>query len=226
MVTIMADTGLLRAVAERGTSNAQRNQLQRFDWLKQALEIFVNEGIDAIRITRLANDLGVTRGSFYWHFRNREDLINSLVSYWKDKNTAAITDSMTQASSLADGIFRFFETCIDAALFDSRLDLALREWARRSPSIHAMIDDEDAARIEALRQFYLRFDYPMPQALIRARVLYYSQIGFYALGTTDSLQTRLEYTEPYFEAFTGQQLTRLEAEGFQRYILGKYGDLT
>jgi AcrR family transcriptional regulator len=226
MVAIMADTGLLRAVAERGAPIAERNQLQRFDWLQRALQIFVDEGIDAIRITRLANDLGVTRGSFYWHFHNREDLIDALVSYWKDKNTAAITDSMTQASSLADGIFRFFETCIDAALFDPRLDLALREWARRSPTIHAMVDNEDAERIEALRQFYLRFDYPMPQALIRARVLYYSQIGFYALGTRESLQTRLGYTEAYFEAFTGQQLTRRDAENFRSYILDKYGALT
>jgi AcrR family transcriptional regulator len=173
----MSDTNLLRAVAERGVTIPERNQLQRFDWLQKALEIFVEEGIDSIRITRLADDLGVTRGSFYWHFQNREDLINSLVSFWKDKNTAAITGSVAQAASLADGILRFFETCIDGSQFDPRLDLALREWARRSTAIRELLDREDEARIEALRRFYLRFDYPMPQALIRARVLYYSQIG-------------------------------------------------
>jgi len=220
----MPDSKLLRAVAERGTPAPERNQLQRFDWLRTALDIFVAEGIDAVRITRLAADLGVTRGSFYWHFRNREDLINSLVSYWKDKNTVAITASMAQATSLADGIFRFFETCIDAALFDPRLDLALREWARRSASIHALVASEDQARIDALCAFYERFDYPMPQALIRARVLYYSQIGFYALGTSESLETRLGYTQAYFEAFTGRQLSALEAQQFRRYILDKYGD--
>ena len=220
----MPDSKLLRAVAERGAPAPERNQLQRFDWLRTALDIFVAEGIDAVRITRLAADLGVTRGSFYWHFRNREDLITSLVSYWKDKNTAAITESMAQATSLADGIFRFFETCIDAALFDPRLDLALREWARRSASIHALVASEDQARIDALCAFYERFDYPMPQALIRARVLYYSQIGFYALGTSESLKTRLGYTEAYFEAFTGRQLSALEAQQFRRYILEKYGD--
>ena len=220
----MTDNNLLRAVAERGSPAAERSQLQRFDWLHQALEIFVKEGIDAISITRLANDLGVTRGSFYWHFKNREDLIESLVAYWKDKNTAAITTSVAQASSLSDGIFRFFETCIDDALFDPRLDLALREWARRSPSIHQLVNDEDAARIDALCQFYRRFDYPMPQALIRARVLYYSQIGFYALGTSESLQTRLDYTEAYFEAFTGQRLTQQQTDEFRDYILANYGD--
>ena len=220
----MADTKLLRAVAERGAHPQERNQLQRFDWLRTALDIFVAEGIDAVRITRLADDLGVTRGSFYWHFQNRADLIDSLVSYWKDKNTAAITGSMAQAVSLADGIFRFFETCIDAAQFDPRLDLALREWARRSESIHRLVESEDQARIDALCEFYRRFDYPMPQALIRARVLYYSQIGFYALGTRESIQTRLGYTEAYFEAFTGRQLARSETEKFRRHILDNYGD--
>ncbi len=219
----MSDTSLLRAVAERGNSSPERKQLQRFDWLQKALEIFVDEGIDSIRITRLASDLGVTRGSFYWHFHNREDLIDSLVSYWKDKNSVAITASVSQALSLADGIFRFFETCIDESQFDPRLDLALREWARRSDAIRALLDGEDQIRIEALRQFYLRFDYPMPQALIRARVLYYSQIGFYALGTYESLETRLSYTEAYFEAFTGQQLTAGESKDFRRHILDKYG---
>jgi AcrR family transcriptional regulator len=220
----MADTKLLRAVAERGAATPERSQLQRFDWLQTALQIFVDEGIDAVRITRLADDLKVTRGSFYWHFKNREDLLMSLVSYWKGKNTAAITESIAQATSLSDGILRLFETCVDAAQFDPRLDLALREWARRSDSIHRLVDSEDAARIDALRQFYQRFDYPMPQALIRARVFYYSQIGFYALGTRESLDTRLGYTEAYFEAFTGQQLSPLEANRFRRRILENYGD--
>jgi AcrR family transcriptional regulator len=220
----MTDTDLLKAVAERGSNSQERQQLQRFDWLQTALEIFVAEGIDAVRITRLANDLGVTRGSFYWHFKDRQDLLHGLVSYWKDKNTAAITGAIDRAGALADGILRFFETCVDDALFDPRLDLALREWARRSASIHALVDGEDEARIDALCRFYRRFDYPMPEALIRARVLYYSQIGFYALGTRESLQTRLGYTEAYFEAFTGRQLGADEAKAFRRQMLADHGD--
>ena len=220
----MPDTGLLRAVAERGTSNPQRSQLQRFDWLLKALDIFVAEGIDAVRITRLARDLGVTRGSFYWHFRNREDLIDTLVSYWKDKNTEAITESVSHAGDLADGIFRFFETCIDTARFDPRLDLALREWARRSAKVRTLVDREDEARIKELCDFFSRFGYAMPEALIRARVLYYSQIGFYALEVTESLATRLGYTEAYFECFTGCQLKAADAENFRQHILETYGD--
>jgi AcrR family transcriptional regulator len=220
----MPDTSLLKAAAERGAPPQDRKQLQRVDWLQCALEVFVSEGIDAVRITRLAEDLGLTRGSFYWHFENREDLIDALVSYWKDKNTAALTRAVDNATSLADGIFRFFETCIDAAYFDSRLDLAIREWSRRSPQIRELVDREDAARLEALQSFFAAFDYPMPEALIRARVLYYSQIGFYALEIEEPLSTRLGYTEAYFECFTGQKLDPHQAEEFRRHILDTYGE--
>ncbi|MCP4301814.1 MAG: TetR/AcrR family transcriptional regulator [Gammaproteobacteria bacterium] len=220
----MSDASLLQEIAKRGISNPERKQLQRIDWLLRALEIFVAEGIDAVRITRLAQELGVTRGSFYWHFENREDLIDALVSYWKDKNTRAITESVANASNLAEGIFRFFETCIDAALFDPRLDLALREWARRSSNVRNMLDIEDEARIKSLCEFFTRFGYALPDALIRARILYYSQIGFYALEVKEPLATRLSYTAAYFECFTGQQLNPLDAENFRTYILDTYGD--
>jgi len=221
----MADKALLKLVAERGTSTAERKQLQRFDWLLKALEIFIDEGIDAVRITRLADELGVTRGSFYWHFSNREDLIEALVEYWKDRNTDSVIDSVKDANSLSDGIFSFFETCLDTRLFDPRLDLAIREWARRSPEIREQLDIADNTRIEALTKFFQRFDYPMPEAFIRARVLYFAQIGFYALDVREPLETRIGYSEAYFLSFTGQILDPVEAEHFRQITREKFGDL-
>jgi AcrR family transcriptional regulator len=220
----MSDASLLKTVAERGAAIPERKQLQRFDWLQRALELFVAEGIEALRITRLADDLNVTRGSFYWHFANREELIDALVSFWKDKNTPTITRTAEAAASLEDGILRFFETCVDTAQFDPRLDLALREWARRSAPIRELVDFEDRARIDALRDFYSRFGYPAPDALIRARVLYYSQIGFYALEVSEPLDTHLGYTESYYECFTGQKLGAAKAESFRRHIVEPYAE--
>jgi AcrR family transcriptional regulator len=220
----MADKALLRTVADRGNNTLERNQLQRFDWLLAALEIFVAEGIDAVRITRLADDLGVTRGSFYWHFVNRDELIAALVEYWRDKNTSVITDSVSNASSLSDGIFRFFDTCVDNHQFDPRLDLAIREWARRSEDIRQQVDAADSARVAAITDFFTRFNYPMPEAFIRARVIYFAQIGFYALDVKEPLATRVSYTEAYYQAFTGKQLKPEEADAFRKLIMKKYGE--
>ena len=220
----MADQTLLRAVADRGAAQPDRNQLQRFDWLLKALEIFVEEGIDAVRVTRLADELTVTRGSFYWHFSNRDDLIDALVDYWRDKNTSSLIDAFEGAASLSDGIFRFFETCLDPTVFDPRLDLAIREWSRRSEKIRTEMDAADNARIESITEFFKRFDYPMPDAFIRARVLYYAQIGFYALDVKESLKTRLSYTEAYYESFTGKTLDPKIATANKQQILEKFGD--
>lgn len=220
----MADTILLRTVADRGGNSIDRNQLQRFDWLLAALDIFVAEGIDAVRITRLADNLGVTRGSFYWHFADRGDLISTLVDYWSDKNTSAIVEAVTKANSLSNGIFRFFDTCIDSSLFDPRLDLAIREWARRSEDIREKVDAADSARVQAITDFFTRFDYPMPDAFIRARVIYFAQIGFYALDVKEPLSTRVSYTEAYYESFTGKHLKPEEADTFRKWIAKKYAD--
>ena len=214
---------LLQAVAERNTASSNRKQLQRVDWLQKALKIFVSEGIDAIRITALSESLGVTRGSFYWHFKNREELIDALVSYWKSKNTPALINSFDNAEDFSEGILRFFETCVDSTQFDSRLDLAIREWARRSDQIRKQIDQEDSKRIESVQNFFQRFQFSMPEALIRARVLYFTQIGFYALEVQEPLTTRLSYTEAYFECFTGRQLEPRKAERFQTHIQNTYG---
>lgn len=224
MDQLMADTSLLKAVAEKGAASPGRRQLQRFDWLQQALELFVAEGIEAVRITRLADELEVTRGSFYWHFANREDLIEALVSFWKSKNTAAIESAVASSTSLEQGILNFFEICVDNAQFDPRLDLALREWARRSASIRKLVDFEDRARIDLLRDFYARCEYSDTDALIRARVLYYSQIGFYALDSVESLPTRLDFTEAYYRCFTGRKLSAARAAKFRQHILETYGE--
>lgn len=220
----MSDAALLKAAARKSTQPNVRGQLSRFDWLEAALSIFLNEGIDSIRITRLSNDLGVSRGSFYWHFDNREDLIDALVEFWRSKNTQGITSTVEQVNSLSEGILNFFETCIDSSKFDPRLDLAIREWARRSDIIRKLVASEDDQCIDALSRFYQRFDYSMPDALIRARVLYFSQIGFYALEVTESLTTRLSYTESYFECFTGEKLSKTNAKRFEKHILTTYRD--
>jgi len=217
----------LRAVADKGLEPVERNQLKRFDWLLAALELFVAEGIDAVRITRLADELGVTRGSFYWHFSNRDDLVESLVAYWRDKNTSVIVEAVSKATSLSDGIFNFFDTCVDHNQFDPRLDLAIREWARRSEEIREQIDLADETRVKAITEMFSRFAYAMPDAFIRARVIYFAQIGFYALDVKESLSTRLAYTEAYYECFTGKKLGTALADSFRKRINDKYlGKLT
>jgi AcrR family transcriptional regulator len=60
----------------------QTTVLARRDWIDAGLELLVGKGVDHVKITRLADALGVTRGSFYWHFKDRDDLLSALVEDW------------------------------------------------------------------------------------------------------------------------------------------------
>ena len=67
-------------------------QLSRKDWLDEALRALETEGIGGVRILRLATRLGVTRGSFYWHFENRDELLHALLEHWVELSTqSAVT---------------------------------------------------------------------------------------------------------------------------------------
>ena len=224
MESNMSDTQLLKNVAEQNQRIVEKAQLNRFQWLQCALNIFVSEGINSVRVTRIADELNVSRGSFYWHFDNREDLVSDLVKFWKEKNTNGIIQSVNQPESLHQGIFKFFETTINEALFDSRLDLAVREWARRSEKVRKLLDFEDQTRITAIRNFFELFGYHSTDALIRARVLYFSQIGFYALSVKEPLKVRVNYTEHYYECFTGKKAPKKAIKDFQNHILTIYGE--
>ena len=219
----MIDNSLLESVARRGSKPREQQQLARLDWLQCALQLFVNEGIDALRITRLADELNVTRGSFYWHFDNREDLVEALVTFWQAKNTTGICEPFDQADSLDSGILSYFAATIEGARFDPRLDLAIREWARRDTRIRQLVDSEDRTRIDSIRRFFQRFGNPMPDALIRARVLYYSQIGFYALEDRETLGVRLSHTAAWYRCLTGEDLDTNTVQDFRREMLQQFG---
>src|SRR5699024_12245672 len=89
----MPNRKLLQKVADAGANNPSVPSLGRVDWLEAAIEQFTKKGINAVLITRLAEQLKVTRGRFYWHFENRSDLLEALVSFWSQKNAQAVSSA-------------------------------------------------------------------------------------------------------------------------------------
>lgn len=71
----MSDKELIRVAAQPASGEMQQTTLTRADWLEVAIAIFKSQGVEAVRVTRMAQDLGVTRGGFYWHFSGRDDLL-------------------------------------------------------------------------------------------------------------------------------------------------------
>ena len=62
----------------------------RDDWLDAAWRMLGDGGVDSIRVEKLAENMGVTKGSFYWHFKNRRDLIDEMLSFWAEQSTQTV----------------------------------------------------------------------------------------------------------------------------------------
>jgi len=178
------------------------------DWIECALTVLVESGIEAVQITALARRLDVTRGSFYWHFESREALLDALLTEWRARNTGVMVEALDDAETLDDGILALFSVWVDHRRFDPRLDQSVRDWARHSEQLRASVKAEDAARVRTIAAFYERHGFGTTEAFIRARVIYFTQISYYALHMEEdeAIPERMSYLEAYFRSFTGRDI--------------------
>lgn len=112
----------------RGVSKAQ--------WLETGLQALSEGGVSALTIEGLARSLGIARAGFYWHFKNRDDLLRQLLNYWTHENTEVVTanpDLLALAPKRR--LIKAMEMVHDYEL--GRYEMAIRQWALR---------DKEAAR--------------------------------------------------------------------------------
>ena len=189
------------------------------DWLTLALDILVSDGVENVKVLTLAQRLDVSRSSFYWFFKSRQDLLDRLLDRWRQTNTAAIVERAGRpADNIVQAVLNVFECWVDDRLFDPKLDFAIREWSRRSGPVRHVVDQADDARIEALKQMYSRHGYATDDAFVRARVLYFMQIGYYSLELREPMETRMAYVEAYLRSFTGQEPKAGDLVRFHAFI--------
>jgi len=224
-ISLWLGSGLARGVLLFEVSKKQevapiypQTKVTAEDWMGIALRTLIEDGVESVRILPLAQKLDVSRSSFYWYFQSRDNLLDRLLSYWQDKNTRGIIKKTRLASDTIGGaILHLFECWIDESVFEPRLDFAVREWARRSPEVKALLRASDAERVAAIADMFGRHGFRNEDATVRARVVYYEQIGYYSLGLEESRTVRLGTLSAYVRAFSGTELRPDERLGFQRF---------
>jgi len=145
------------------------------DWVRAATQVLVDHGIDHVRVDVLAGELAVTRGSFYWHFRDREDLLRRVLQAWREETTVQLTRRLAVARSeprelLADVITLPFRG--RAAQRAARIELAIRAWARRDPMARQALEEADASRIGYHEALFLALGFGAAEAGHRAFLMY------------------------------------------------------
>lgn len=166
---------------------AETARLSRDHWLDAAFSAVVEGGFDNVRVLVIADTLGVTRGSFYWHFTDHADLVASLLSRWHEREMAM--NRQWQSESTPDAIAdleRLLEAALARAgheLENIRFELALRGLGRRDPAIAVMLAEVDAVRMALFEQKFARLTGDRKKASELAALFYLAIVGsFQALG--------------------------------------------
>lgn len=177
-------------------------------WLAAAQNALVTGGVDAVKIQPLASQLGLSRTSFYWFFRDRAMLLDALLGEWQARNTGAfVTACNAYAPTLSEAVLNLIVVFQDAALFDPKLDFAIRGWAHQSAAVMAHMERADDTRLDTIRAMFTRHGVPPDQADVRARTVYLTQIGYIAMQVDEPLALRMARVPAYVQIFCGQTPT-------------------
>ena len=184
-------------------------------WLTAAYDMLLETGVDSVRILLLAKKLNLSRTSFYWFFKDREQLLAGLLAQWRDKNTGNfVRQAGAYAETLVEGLLNVSDCWFDISLFDSKFEFAVRSWALQSPEVQAEVHSADELRLAALSALFRRFGHDALSADVRARTVYLTQIGYISMQTSEPLALRLERMPAYMEVFSGLVPQQREMDRF------------
>ena len=166
------------------------------EWLEKALEILEKYGIEDVKIDRLAKELGVARSGFYYHFKDRDDLLAHILDFWEQNFTKIISaDSSIQKIPPAERLLLSITMVRDHHL--SRYDLAMKSWARKDAQVSQRYDKVIQLRLGFVRALFEELGFSGDELETRTRlvVCYYSwaQTFFgegYGVNTDELIQVQ------------------------------------
>jgi AcrR family transcriptional regulator len=191
--------------SSRVSRRDRRSPLGREAWLRAAREALVREGIRGVEVGRLARKLKATRGGFYWFFRSVQQLRDELLSDWERTNSAPFKAVLEGPGPKGMAEFmKIVSIYIDEAGYSPAWDSAVRDWARVTPQVAAVVRRVDDYRIDLLARLFRDLDYKADEAFVRARVMYFHQVGYYAMGVRETRADRLRLSPMYTRVLAGR----------------------
>lgn len=155
--------------------------LSRDDWVEGALEQLAHGGIDTVLVAPLARELGVTKGSFYWHFKDRAALLNAMLEQWERTDTEITSDVQSEGGDPEARLRRIIELSVQQ--IGGRLETALRDWGRRDAKVRAAIERIDKRRLSELGRTFGRICATTEEAEARSWLLYALLTGVHQIAT-------------------------------------------
>jgi AcrR family transcriptional regulator len=151
------------------------DQLSAQDWIDQGIKALIRSGFTALKAEPLAKAMGVSRGSFYWHFKDIGAFHAAILKHWREVAAEQVIANL-EASSKDDDPLRL----LLRRTFSSRLALenAVRTWATVDPMARAAVQATDRRRLSYVQSLFERSGVPPGAARSRAQIFYWAFLGF------------------------------------------------
>lgn len=180
--------------------NLKNKQLNREDWLNGALKILCKKGADGVKITPLAKQLGVTSGSFYWHFKNRKELYEALLVYWEKEMTDATIETVGSFKGAPKKrIWLLMEQVMKSGM--ASCDLAFWQWAQYDATAQKVFKRVLDKRFTFAAWMFEQAGFSKAQAESRGRMMVVYMMGESTL-IPDSLSRRKKILKKQYETLT------------------------
>lgn len=167
-------------------------KLGRSDWVLAALRALVKGGIGAVKVEALARDIGATKGSFYWHFKDLPELHQVMLELWEEIGTRRITATVMASGLDPRGQLMLLAEMVSvqpgAAVGGIEIEPALRDWGRNDPRARSVLERVDRQRLEDLTGFLRAAGVDEGELLPKAQLIYAAVIGLEELRLTTGVE--------------------------------------
>jgi len=150
------------------TKTAPPKRLTRDEWLARALDILALEGGAKLRVDAICEALRVTKGSFYWHFKDRDDFVRSIVQFWSAQFTDPVVARIAEMGGAADERLKSLMRFVSEGGF-ARYDVSVRAWAQQDPElVAAIVKEVDERRLAFVGSLFTDMGFKGRAAEMRA----------------------------------------------------------
>lgn len=182
----------------------KKKSLTAEDWEEAALTVIAHQGVAAVAVESIARDLGVTKGSFYWHFKNKLDLVKAALKRWRKKDLAIVNNDILPIKDPKKRLLAWFK--LSAEPMQSHLIYSTLLADRSLEIISKILKEVTIERLAHLQRAYMEMGYKQQQARAQSLMAYSVYVGFLHMSKTlyGSLPDSKE-AEEYAE-YVAQQL--------------------
>ncbi|MEP4805284.1 MAG: TetR/AcrR family transcriptional regulator [Hyphomicrobiales bacterium] len=160
----------------KGGKTVGKKRFSKQDWLDSALDLLRTGGIEAVRVERIADKLGVAKSGFYYHFRDRAGLQKALLDHWVQLDGAPFLEERQFSEASPVEKLAIVADVVDSADL-SRYDNAIRQWAHQDAKVRRVWRKEMNKRLEHIRGLFRSIGFEGEQLEMRVRTFVAYQVS-------------------------------------------------